>query len=215
MEILFILLSLLSILTLYFGGGKNKRLILFFTAWQIIVGILAINGWLEVFTLLLPVCIFVGIIIFIITYKDTQMAQIKSRYLLSVHIVRIPVELFLYQFFLDGKIPQLMTFNGWNFDILTGISAGFIVLFMLFTRKSVALKLLLIWNYIGLIFLLIIVALAVLSAPLPIQQLAFDQPNIVVFEFPYCFLPTCIVPLVFLSHFLWIKWYYQQKSRIG
>lgn len=57
----------------------------------------------------------------------------------------------------------------------------------------------------GILFLLFIVSIAILSSPLPIQQLAFDQPNIALLIFPYTFLPTCVVPIVLMSHILLLK----------
>jgi hypothetical protein len=50
-----------------------------------------------------------------------------------------------------------------------------------------------------------IVLTAILSAPLPIQQLAFEQPNIAVLYFPFTFLPGFIVPIVLFSHLVVIS----------
>jgi hypothetical protein len=95
-----------------------------------------------------------------------------------------------------------MTFKGWNFDILIGISALVILLYQLTSKRKMNRQFLIVWNIIGIVFLMFIVSLAILSSPLPIQQFAFDQPNIGLLEFPYCFLPTCIVPIVLMSHIL-------------
>jgi hypothetical protein len=57
-----------------------------------------------------------------------------------------------------------------------------------------------IWNWICLALLLNIVVRAVLSAPSPIQQFAFDQPNIAILHFPFVFLPGFIVPAVLFCH---------------
>jgi len=50
-----------------------------------------------------------------------------------------------------------------------------------------------------------IVLTAILSAPLPIQQLAFEQPNIAVMYFPFVYLPGFIVPIVLFSHLVVIS----------
>jgi hypothetical protein len=73
-------------------------------------------------------------------------------------------------------------------------------------------KLFLWWNILCLGFLLNIVISAILSAPYPFQQLAFDQPNIGVLYFPFVWLPGCIVPLVFLSHVVAIRRVIQKKN---
>ena len=40
-----------------------------------------------------------------------------------LHVIRIPVELVLFGLFIYKAIPELMTFEGRNFDILAGITA--------------------------------------------------------------------------------------------
>lgn len=98
-----------------------------------------------------------------------------------------------------------MTFKGWNFDILIGLSALAILFYQFISKRKIKPQFFLIWNITGIVFLSIIVTLAILSAPLPVQQFAFDQPNIAVLEFPYCWLPTCVVPIVLISHILLLK----------
>ena len=134
--------------------------------------------------------------------------------LLSIHVLRIPVELILYQLFLNGKIPKLMTFSGWNFDIVIGFSALTLLIYVGISKKWIGRKLFIVWNFSGLLFLFFIVALSVLSSPLKIQKLAFDQPNIGVAEFPFCFLPTCVVPIVLMSHILLLQKTVQKPSII-
>jgi len=46
-----------------------------------------------------------------------------------LHVVRIPVELTLYWLFVHKTVPQLMTFEGRNFDILCGLTAPVIYYF--------------------------------------------------------------------------------------
>jgi hypothetical protein len=47
-----------------------------------------------------------------------------------VHTVRIPVEICLHALYTAQLIPQLMTYEGWNFDILSGITAPLIFYFV-------------------------------------------------------------------------------------
>jgi hypothetical protein len=121
-----------------------------------------------------------------------------------LHTVRIPVELTLFWLFQNGQIPEVMTFEGRNFDILAGITAPFIAYFG-FTKKSISTTLILVWNFICLGLLLNIVIHAILSIESPIQQMAFEQPNRAVLFFPFSCLPTVIVPLVLLAHLVVIN----------
>lgn len=139
------------------------------------------------------------------TLKGRQFIDsLPLKNLTYLHVVRIPVELVLYGLFLNKTIPQIMTFEGTNFDILAGISAPLIAYFA-FENKKLNLNLVLIWNIISLVLLLNIVVTAILSAPSPIQKIAFDQPNIAILNFPFCWLPTFIVPVVLFSHLVAIR----------
>jgi hypothetical protein len=102
-------------------------------------------------------------------------------------------------------VPELMTFGGRNFDILSGITAP-IVYFICFKNSQLKnRRLLLIWNFICLGLLLNIVINALLSAPFPFQQFAFDQPNVAILYFPFTWLPCFIVMIVLYSHLAAIR----------
>ena len=101
-------------------------------------------------------------------------------------------------------IPDLMTFEGYNFDIFSGISAP-VVYYAVFTKKWVGKNGLLLWNILCLGLLINILTIAVLSAQTPIQMLAFDQPNIAVTHFPFVWLPAVIVPIVLYAHLVSIR----------
>lgn len=129
---------------------------------------------------------------------------LSLRTLTYLHIVRIPVEIVLFWLAQNKVIPTLMTFEGHNLDILAGITAP-LVAYSGLRSDNYNRLLLLTWNLICLGLLLNIVIHALLSAPSPIQQLAFDQPNIAILYFPFSWLPTFIVPVVLLSHLISIR----------
>ena len=97
-----------------------------------------------------------------------------------------------------------MTFEGRNFDIIAGITAPLIAYFG-FTIEKLSRQIILVWNFICLGLLINIVATALLSAPSPLQKLAFDQPNIAILNFPFSWLPTFIVPVVLFGHLVSIR----------
>jgi hypothetical protein len=107
-----------------------------------------------------------------------------------------------------------MTFEGRNFDILSGITAPF-VYWLAFRSGKINRPLLIIWNVFALLLLINIVVHAFLSFPTPFQQLAFEQPNRGVQYFPFIWLPTIVVPIVLFSHLasLWqlLKTSHQSK----
>jgi hypothetical protein len=129
-----------------------------------------------------------------------------------LHVVRIPVEIVLFWLYLHKSVPQLMTFEGRNWDLLSGLSAPFIYYFGM-VKKRLSRKLIIGWNIVCIALLLNIVVNAALSAPVPFQQFAFDQPNIAVLYFPFVWLPGFIVPLVLFAHLAAIQKLYSEKSR--
>lgn len=152
------------------------------------------------------------IILLFATSKGRQFIDsLPLKNLTYLNIVRIPVEIVLFWLFLNKAIPELMTFEGRNFDILAGITAPIVAYFGL-TKTKLNRQTILIWNFICLGLLINIVVNALFSAPSPIQKFAFDQPNIAFLNFPFSWLPTFIVPIVLFGHLTSIRQLIRQKN---
>jgi hypothetical protein len=204
----FIAITVIALLLFYVGTGKDKRILLISLLWLIIAGTLAYTGFFENNLAKPPrflLVLLMAISLSIYFYKIISPHKLKPEYLTAIHILRLPVELCLYQLFLLKQVPLLMTFKGWNYDILMGISAIVMVMYMLYSKRKLPALFFTVWNIAGLLFLTFIVAIAILSAPLPVQQFAFEQPNVAVAKFPFAYLPAYIVPVVFLSHLLLLR----------
>lgn len=209
----FIITAFLCLLLLYLGTGRNKRTVSAFVLWQLIVGMLAVLKIFEETPNVFPFALLGTVALTFLLLKRIDRQKINSNILLSIYILRIPVELILYQLYLQNKIPSLMTFKGWNLDILIGFSAFAILIYQLISKREINKQFFIIWNIVGIVFLSFIISLAILSSPLPIQQFAFEQPNIAVLEFPYCLLPTCVVPIVLISHILLLRFAFCVRDR--
>ena len=144
------------------------------------------------------------ILLFVTSKGRLFIDSLTLKNLTYLNIVRIPVEIVLFWLFLNKAIPELMTFEGRNFDILAGISVPIIAYFGL-TKTKLSRKTILLWNIICLGLLINIVVNALFSAPSPIQKFAFDQPNIAILNFPFSWLPTFIVPIVLFGHLTSIR----------
>jgi hypothetical protein len=116
-----------------------------------------------------------------------------------LHVVRIPVELVIYSWFISGWVPREMTFAGRNPDILIGLLA-LPVGYLVFAKKKWPAWLGLGYHVLGMMFLLNIVAIAILSAQSPFQVFGLDQPNRAVLTGIWVWLPSFIVPGVLLAH---------------
>lgn len=190
--------------------------------WLIIQAVLTLNNMYNVDTNNFPpkimlFGIFPTILTIILVFATKKGRQFIDSLPLKnttyLNMVRIPVEIVLFWLFLYKAIPALMTFEGRNFDILAGITAPFIVYFGL-TTNQLGQKTMLLWNIICLGLLANIVVIALFSAPSPIQKFAFDQPNIAILNFPFSWLPTCIVPIVLFGHLTSIRQLLNQIKRV-
>jgi len=190
-----------------------------FILWLLLQAVLTLNNSYNLDTTSFPPKIIltgilpaiITIIIAFSTQKGRQFIDsLPLKNLTYLNIVRIPVEIVLYWLFLNKTIPELMTFEGRNFDILAGITAPIIAYFGL-TKTTLSRQTILLWNFICLALLLNIVINALLSAPSPIQKFAFDQPNIAILNFPFSWLPTFIVPIVLFGHLTSIRQLFKQK----
>ncbi len=211
LSIVFGLTTLLTVLFFYKAANSSRIVLLLLLGWLLLHGVISVSGFYTVTNNMPPrlalavTPMFIGIaLLFITANGKVFIDKLDAKTLTFLHVIRIPVELVLFELFLEGKIPELMTFEGRNFDIIAGITAPFVWYFG-FVKNKLSPKIILIWNFICLGLLLNIVINAILSAPFPIQQFAFDQPNIAVLYFPFVWLPGCVVPLVLLSHLIVIR----------
>ncbi len=144
-----------------------------------------------------PTIVILLILFFAFARKGISVKSLQILTLLSV--VRVPVEIVLLWLYQHGQVPQLMTFEGRNFDILSGLTAP-LVAWLAFRNGRINRLLLIVWNLLAFGLLLNIMANAILSLEIPFQQFAFEQPNRGVLYFPFIWLPAIIVPVVFVSH---------------
>jgi hypothetical protein len=124
--------------------------------------------------------------------------------LTALSIVRIPVEIGLYYLAVHKAIPFLMTLEGNNLDIVSGITAPLIAYFG-FVKNTLNKKIIIAWNVLCLTLVVNVVCIGIFSLPTPLQQLAFDQPNIAILYFPFVWLPTFIVPVVLFCHLVSLR----------
>ena len=199
--------------------NKATPICIAFILWLLLQAVLTLNNSYNLDTTSFPPKILltgilpaiITIIIAFSTQKGRQFIDsLPLKNLTYLNIVRIPVEIVLYWLFLNKTIPELMTFEGRNFDILAEITAPIIAYFGL-TKTTLSRQTILLWNFICLALLLNIVINALLSAPSPIQKFAFDQPNIAILNFPFSWLPTFIVPIVLFGHLTSIRQLFKQK----
>jgi hypothetical protein len=207
----FIGITALSVYFFYRAARNSKTVLALLLLWLAIQAVAGLSGFYAVTDTVpprllgmigLPIALIVGL--FATARGRRFIDGLDINYLTLLHTVRVPVEIVLLWLFLHGAIPQLMTFEGRNFDILSGLSAPLIWYFGI-QRNRLSNGLMLLWNFICLALLLNIITNGILAAPSPFQAFAFNQPNIAVLYFPFVWLPACIVPLVMFCHLAGIR----------
>jgi len=183
---LFITLTGITIYVLYRASNKSQMVLIISLIWLILQGIISSQGFYLAtntipprFTMvILPPMVLMGML-FTTAKGKIFIDQANPKWLTGLHTVRILVEIGLFNLFLHKYIPKIMTFEGHNFDILSGITAP-IMLYFGYYKNKLSKNVLLLWNFACLGLLLNIVATAILSAPFKFQQFGFDQPNIAI-----------------------------------
>ena len=210
-SVAFGLTTLLTVGLFYKAANAHKTTLLVLLGWLALQTVIGLSGYYTVtdttpprFLLLVvpPLLCITGL--FTTSTGRHYIDRLDAKTLTLLHTIRIPVECVLFGLFVHKAVPELMTFEGRNLDILSGLTAP-VVYYFGYVRKNLNSTLILIWNFMCLGLLLNIVVTAVLSAPFPFQQFAFDQPNKAVLYVPFNALPGCVVPLVLLSHLASIR----------
>ena len=196
--------------SLIFGNDRVRKrmhaIALLMLAWVIFQSTLSLNRWYmdrEAMPphLAFPVATTLVILsLLLFTERGKRfISGLSLQTLTWLHVIRIPVEIALYWLAFYKQVPWSMTFYGHNFDIIFGITAP-IMAYGHFQKGWFSLKVLKIWNILGVISLLIIVITAFGAAPSPIQAWDFERPNYAVTHFPFSWLPSFIVPSVLFAH---------------
>ena len=180
-------------------------------AWLALLAFLAQSGFFRNFQILPPRIAFavlppVLIILFLAGSGRVSrlLAVLPPGWLVGAQGFRVSVEIVLWLLFLDNLVPVQMTFEGLNYDVLAGLTAPVIALYLARNpkrKKTVGV----VWNILGLLLLLNIVTIAFLSAPFPFRAFMNEPANTIVAHWPFIWLPGFVVPMAFLLHVFSLK----------
>ncbi len=203
----FVITLLITIYFFYKASQNSKIFLVLVSFWILLHGALALNGFYLVTDTIPPRFIilvappFLLIAYLMISKRGLAFTdRLDSEMITWIHAVRVPVELVIYWLFLQKLMPEVMTFQGRNFDIIMGLTAP-IIAWLVFFRNRYGNNLIMWWNSIGIILLLNIVIIAILSTPTVLQQMSFEQPNVGILYFPFVYLAGIIVPIIMYCHF--------------
>jgi hypothetical protein len=223
----FIALSLICIVLILIGLWKTldkmaypverkKRIVwlttLVFAGWVVFISVLALTGLAGDFSrfpppmmpmVLLPPLITALTLTFLKGFNQI-LVHVPGKWLIGLQSFRIAVEILLWALFAQGLLPIQMTFEGLNFDVITGLTAP-IAAYLFATRPGWRKQIIRWWNAGGLVLLITIVTVSILSLPTPIRVFTNEPANTVVTTFPFILLPGLLVPIAYSMHFFSLR----------
>lgn len=117
--------------------------------------------------------------------------------LVAVQGFRLPLEVAMHRLYERGIMPVQMSYSGYNFDILTGVTA--IIVARLLATHRAGRRLALAWNIVGLLLLINVVTIAILSTP-RLRLFGDDAINVFVTYTPFVWLPAVMVLAALSGH---------------
>jgi hypothetical protein len=202
-SISFVLTTIYVIFFFVKSNTVSKSSLSIVLLWTVLLSVLSYMGWYHYqegdnysrfVYILLPSMIF---LVFLLRSKANY--EIRDfRWSTALHMVRFPIELLLFQLALRKWIPMEMTYEGWNYDIIPGITAVILVVWM--NYRKIDYRLLLGWNIVSLCLVLFILSNGFLSQELLYKNFGYSVPNKAIAYFPMVLLAGVIVPIVVYTH---------------
>lgn len=184
-----------------------SKIVITLLTWTIFISGASISGVLSDFTKFPPrvvivlVAPMIGLLTVLFSNSTREvLMNIPAKSLVGLQFFRVFVEILLWILFLQNLLPVQMTFEGRNFDVLSGLTAPFAAYFLANNRIG-----LVVWNIFSLALLANILAVAVLSMPTPFRYFMNEPANTIVTTFPFIWLPGLLVPLAYGLSFLSLR----------
>ena len=175
-------------------------------AWLLGTALIAASGSLRWFDVTPPpfaaLALFVGVVGIAVPYSPVGTLLVRGLplwVLVGFQVFRVPLELVMHQAYTEGVMPVQMSYSGRNYDILTGITAGVLGLWL--SRGWVPRWVVAVWNVVGFALLVNVVAIAVASTPL-FRWFGEDRLNTFVTYPPFVWLPAVLVTAALTGHIL-------------
>ncbi|MDB4985755.1 MAG: hypothetical protein JWN04_933 [Myxococcaceae bacterium] len=175
-------------------------------AWMTMFAVLAESGKLADFDrrpppLLMAIAMFVasGLVLGYSRIGTTFVRGLPLVWIIAAQGFRLPLEIVMHQAAREGVMPMEMSYAGYNFDILTGVSALVLAFYVKKGRASE--RLIYAWNTAGSILLGVVVSIALLASPM-IRAFG-DAPqhvNTWIAYFPFVWLGAVLVAAAVFGH---------------
>lgn len=186
--------------------ARLRNVLLFGAAWFAGTALLVLARTLGIEAAVIVQAIgFFAIIAFVLSaalsgYGKRIAMGLPIVFLVGLHVFRLPLEMVLHQWWIDGFLPVQMTYSGDNFDIVTGILA--LPVAVAYWRFPDVLWPVRVFNIIGTVLLGRIIAIVNLSLPTPIKAAfgGYEEGVYINLFFPYIWIATVIVTIALFFH---------------
>jgi len=200
-------LTVIGTILWFYAACRSKKFLVIIVSWAILQSIVGLLGFYQETETIPPRLMLFGVFptliliaaIFLTKSGKAFIDGINLKTLTYFHTIRLPVEIVLLLLYHQNLVSVYMTFEGTNFDLISGISAP-VAAFYAFRGGRGNKKFLIGWNVLCLLLLFNVVITAILALPSPFQVLSLNQPNVAVLYFPFNLLPAVVVPTVLFGH---------------
>ena len=173
-------------------------------AWLALTGGAAAAGWLRFrppTMILVFIATFVIAIAFALSPIGRRVAmQLPLAALVGFQAFRAVLEVMLHRAYIEGLMPIQMSYAGRNFDIISGLTAAAVALWLAAGGRSA--RIVLAWNILGTLLLANILGIALLSAPTPLRVFMNEPSNVWITQAPWVWLPAVMVLAAIAGHAL-------------
>lgn len=180
--------------------------------WLGITAALAASGVMErdgYGVALLVVPSLVGAVALALSPAGGVLARLPVAALIGFQAFRLPLELLLHHWHQGGIVPVQMTWEGENFDVLTGLLA--IPLMVAGLRWELPRLAVWVFQLVGFGLLLNVLRVAFGSAPTPMQ--AYPDPMLLPFHVPFSWIVSMCVAGALAGHLVIFRWLAMPPSR--
>ncbi len=190
----------------YLAGRARVMAIAVFVLWLLYAGVLGAKGIIASRVPPGPLLLLIPSVAFIAAFVTRRSgvkkfaSEVPATLLIGLQVFRVFVEIALYELCLKGLVPRMLTFEGANFDILTGLSAPLVA--WLYASRRISDRAVRAWSWAGIALLANVLIRALLTFS---GVLRTEVPNVGIGIFPFTFLPGLLVPLALILHILLLR----------
>jgi hypothetical protein len=197
------------------SGDEARRRITLRTAaltagWMALMAGLSLSGWFAEFDRRPPPMVFMMVMSLGagvgvgLSRIGGWLATLPLAWLVGWQAFRLPLELTMHHAANVGLMPSVMSYSGYNFDIVTGITALALGLWLYRSKDAVPRFVVVLWNALGITLLVVVLTIALLSSPF-LRVFGEDQINRWVAYFPYVWLPGVLVATAAMGHIVILR----------